>query len=269
MELQGSVSETRPDFVVSSRPLYRFAIVPSMTERLPELAELAEPEDWNYRHTPSDHEFPILYNYLHHTFARLEEETKVAVSSDGEHACWNSGLVTVNQEPIFLLFDRNLFEGDSRPWHFREFRRKGEHHLNYFEALPEMADYFDDPTCLVLDTRFELRANIEHIIAENRERFPIPYRDMSDYQLQTVVRGAIENAKERVRRNYKAAVPQFYRGRVQLLLPLCLESPATADMALVVERFEGFYRASTCLTLDMAFNNARQLARPDRDWLQP
>ena len=186
MELQGSVSETRPDFVVSSRPLYRFAIVPSMTERLPELAELAEPEDWNYRHTPSDHEFPILYNYLHHTFARLEEETKVAVSSDGEHACWNSGLVTVNQEPIFLLFDRNLFEGDSRPWHFREFRRKGEHHLNYFEALPEMADYFDDPTCLVLDTRFELRANIEHIIAENRERFPIPYRDMSDYQLQTV-----------------------------------------------------------------------------------
>jgi len=23
------------------------------------------------------------------------------------------------------------------------------------------------------------------------------------------------------------------------------------------------------LTLDMAYNNARQLAKPDRDWLQP
>ena len=42
-----------------------------------------------------------------------------------------------------------------------------------------------------------------------------------------------------------------------------------ADLALVVEDHVGFYRASTCLTLDMAYNNARQLARPDRDWLQP
>ncbi|HII1671176.1 TPA: DUF3825 domain-containing protein [Salmonella enterica] len=30
-----------------------------------------------------------------------------------------------------------------------------------------------------------------------------------------------------------------------------------------------FYRASTCLTLDMSYNNARLLARPDRDWLVP
>jgi hypothetical protein len=44
---------------------------------------------------------------------------------------------------------------------------------------------------------------------------------------------------------------------------------AEADLALVVERFDGFYRAATCLTLDMAYNNARQLARPDKDWLQP
>ena len=40
-------------------------------------------------------------------------------------------------------------------------------------------------------------------------------------------------------------------------------------MALVVEDSGGFYRASTCLTLDIAYNNARQLARPDKDWLQP
>jgi hypothetical protein len=31
------------------------------------LAALAEPEDWNYRHTPSEHHYPILFNYLHHT----------------------------------------------------------------------------------------------------------------------------------------------------------------------------------------------------------
>ena len=45
--------------------------------------------------------------------------------------------------------------------------------------------------------------------------------------------------------------------------------PTRADLALVVERFADFYRAATCLALDMAYNNARQLARPDRDWLAP
>ena len=92
---------------------------------------------------------------------------------------------------------------------------------------------------------------------------------MEDYGLQTFVKGAIDNAKERVLRNYKTAIPQYYRGKVQLLLPLCLGSPNIAELALVVEDHGEFYRASTCLTLDMAYNNARQLARPDRDWLMP
>jgi hypothetical protein len=38
---------------------------------------------------------------------------------------------------------------------------------------------------------------------------------------------------------------------------------------LVVERHQQFYRVSTCLTLDMAYNNARQICKPERDWLQP
>jgi len=42
-----------------------------------------------------------------------------------------------------------------------------------------------------------------------------------------------------------------------------------ADLALVVERFPEFGRAATCRLLDWAYNNARQFARPDRDWLQP
>jgi hypothetical protein len=240
-----------------------------MPEKLEMLARLAESEEWGYRHTPTEHPFPVLFNYLHHTFERLAEEGKIGVTQDEEHACWNTGLVTVHQEPIYALFDRNLFDDDERMWHFRSFVRKGEAQLNYFDTLPAMAHYFDDPVCLVFDRRFDLRANIEHIIQENRDRFPPAYESSSDYQLQTVIRGAIENAKERVLRNYKAAIPQYYRGRIQLLLPLCLSDPANADLALVVERFEGFYRASTCLTLDMAYNNARQLARPDRDWLEP
>ena len=91
---------------------------------------------------------------------------------------------------------------------------------------------------------------------------------MEDFALQTVLKGAIDNAKERFRRSYKTAIPQFYKSQIQLLLPLCLSNPQRADQALVVERDSTFYRASTCLTLDMAYNNARQLAKQDRDWLQ-
>jgi hypothetical protein len=92
---------------------------------------------------------------------------------------------------------------------------------------------------------------------------------MNPFGLQNLVKGAIDSALERVRRNYKTAIPQYYQGSIQLLLPLSLTDPKRADLALVVEKFSDFYRAATCLTLDMAYNNARQLARPDRDWLVP
>ena len=122
---------------------------------------------------------------------------------------------------------------------------------------------------LVFDDRMDFRVNVEHIIEENRERFPEGYNTMSDYQLNSLLKGVIDNAKKRVRRNYKTAIPQYYSGRIQLLLPLCLRDPHRADLAIVVERHSTFYRAATCLTLDMAYNNARLLTKPDRDWLQP
>lgn len=92
---------------------------------------------------------------------------------------------------------------------------------------------------------------------------------MNDHSVQTFLKGAIDNVKERVQRNYKTAIPQYYKSTIQLLLPLCIGTAEKADLALVAENYGEFYRASTCLTLDMAYNNARQLARPDTDWLQP
>jgi hypothetical protein len=141
--------------------------------------------------------------------------------------------------------------------------------MTKFRHLPDMAHYFDDPSVLVFDSRKELRVNVEHVVADNIARFPQALQGMNQFGLQNLVRGAIDSALQRVRRNYKIAIPQYYHGQVQILLPLSLTEPARADMALVVDRYPDFYRAATCLTLDMAYNNARQLARPDRDWLVP
>lgn len=252
-----------------SEDLFDFAFVSALAEQLAQLAQLAEQEDWTYQHTPSEHPYPILFNYVRYTYRRVAEENKIALSENGQFCCFNTGLVTPNQEPIYTSFETNRREG-AQPWYFKGWFRRGQWELTRFPELPDLPHYFEDPTCLVFDTRKDFRVNIEHIIADTpRERFPEPYRSLENYALQNVLRGAIDTAKERVRRSYKTAIPQYYRGQVQLLLPLCLNNPQRADLALVVERHSTFYRASTCLTLDMAYNNARQIARPDRDWLQP
>lgn len=246
-----------------------FALMPKYSEQIDALAKLAEPEDWDYKHSPATNRHPVLKNYFAYTYKRLAEEKKVAITSGEDYCCWNTGLITSAQEPIFALFNKNKLPGKAYYWHFWKFARRGERELNRFPTLPEMAHYFDDPSVLVFDARKELRLNVEHVVADNLTRFPSELQKMNPFGLQNLVKGAIDSSVQRVKRNYKTAIPQFYQGAVQLLLPLSLTDPSRADLALVVEKFADFYRAATCLTLDMAYNNARQLARPDRDWLEP
>ena len=83
--------------------------------------------------------------------------------------------------------------------------------------------------------------------------------------------GAVKRAKHMIDANYKTAVPQYYKGRIQLLIPICLVSESVPDLALVVSKNDAGnqYLGHTCLTLDMAYNNARLIARPDSAWLKP
>ena len=64
--------------------------------------------------------------------------------------------------------------------------------------------------------------------------------------------------------NHRTPAPQYFNGRLQFLLPLSFERPDCADLVLAVEPYDEFYRATTCLTLAMAYSNARLLGRPDR-----
>jgi hypothetical protein len=251
--------------------LFDFAWFPDRDSQFKELAQLSEDEDWEYHNSenPGGYEAPILFNYIRYTYRRIANERKIGLSDNGDFACFNTGLVTPNQEPFFASFEVNHRQDAQQQWYFKGWFRRGQWELNAFPELPELARYFDDPAVLVFDARKDFRVNVEHIIEDSRERFPPPYDGMASFALRNSFNGAIESAKERVRRNYKAAIPQFYNEQVQLLLPICLTDPQRADLALALEIHRDFYRATTCLTLDMAYNNARQLAKPDRDWLQP
>lgn len=81
---------------------------------------------------------------------------------------------------------------------------------------------------------------------------------------------SIELAQKRVEWNFKTAVPAFYptKNTMSLLLPLDLTEDEKPDVALVVELMEsGAYMGQTILTMEMAYNNARLICRPDSDWL--
>lgn len=51
------------------------------------------------------------------------------------------------------------------------------------------------------------------------------------------------------------------------MLPLCLTGDKP-ELALTIQREDGFYAARTCLTLDMAYNNARLICRPETSWIK-
>jgi len=55
------------------------------------------------------------------------------------------------------------------------------------------------------------------------------------------------------------------------LIPIYLTNAETPDLALALSREENSrrYIGRTCLTMEMAYNNARLIVRPDSDWLKP
>ena len=253
--------------------LYEFAQIADFYGVIEDLANLVEDEDWNYHNTlGTTTDFPILENYIRNTYIRLAREKTVAYSSDFGFCCFDTGLLSkVQHEPIYMQFCENTNPNIDCYWYFSKFFRRGDNEVRRYPKLPEMAFYWEDPTKLIFDPRKELIVNVEHIIQDNKARFPNPFSTMPDYQLQLIIDGSVKAARERLRRNYKIAVPQYFitSGTIQLLIPLCLAAQDTADLAIVVEDYGTMYRASTCLTLDQAMNNARLLARPDRDWLNP
>lgn len=241
-----------------------------------ELAELAEKETWDYTRTPQHETVPILRSYIRYTYRRLKEmDNAIRVSTSGRRAAFNTGLVTPNQEEIFGVLATHP-TGYRQPWLLAGFKKASDRDVveHFGGALPPLADYFDDPSVLLYDRRCPLIINIDHVL-ENIGRFP-PAFQQNEHLLRQAMAGARADVEKRVYRNYKAAIPQYYRdkgrgGTVQLLLPMCLTNPSQADVALTVAKNrEGTaYLGSTVLSLDMAYNNARLLSRPDTEWLQP
>lgn len=94
-------------------------------------------------------------------------------------------------------------------------------------------------------------------------------------RLTNDLKEALHTTPAHVDWNYKTTIPAYYPGeqKMQLLLPLTLAPPDVMDAALLCNhRFDetqgvNNYEGRTILTLAMAYDNARLIARPDSNRL--
>lgn len=232
-----------------------------------------------------------------------DQNWKRKILTAENNAVFNTGLVDHLYEPIYAVFNRNLVESSKIRWWFWTFVKSNDKEHQQLTRifgtnLPEPAHYYNCTSELVYDVKAEIGSyNWDHFI-DNCERLPKEFlRDngpefdydhldtRSDYKrlaelikedgrsmnrIKNRIQDAIEHAIKRVRWNFKTAIPIYYPGQKQisLLLPLALVNEDIIDVALVLEATSsGAYIAHTILTLDMAYNNARLITRPQSDWL--
>lgn len=215
---------------------------------------------------------PILENYLTHNYERLaqerayleeEDKNRKIYIKDGK-ACFNTGLVNDNYEYIFMYFEKNS-RPDKAPWKFKSFfRETNTFLLKEFSPLPKRAEFFSDVNELIYDTSKKITPIFEHILLR-KDRLPNSVVNAQNFE--NIFNGALKRAQRKIELNYRTAVPKFYKGEIQFLIPLCLEDGVTVDTALVVEVKNGNHVGKTCLSIEMAYSDARTIAKPESDWL--
>ncbi len=248
--------------------LYEFAFCHA--NKFDYLAKLADPEPWG-----DDNK--RLISYMSHLYMRIAQVYNECerigapcnnIVFENDMCCFDTGLFTSRYESIYALFVPNMRPEATQKWFLDGFYKASDRTLD-FDDLPERMHFYDNPADLVYDYRYEIRVNIDHILGdeENMSRVPAFFREPGrEMLLRRTLEGAIKEAERRASANYMLAVPQYYRGTIQLLLPLCLTGEVP-ELALTIQREDGYYSARTCLTTEMAYNNARLIARPEASWI--
>lgn len=239
------------------------------------LADKAKAEQWDYLNPefkkPGTN-YPILASYLNYTFLRLQQQGRIKYSPANDKACMNTGLQTPEGKDIYATFYKNKDAATkTQPdWTLFGYFDAYSDKVKDFEPLPDIATYIDDPSDLVFNHNYEFEINYEHILNDNKDRLPDVLKSNSALA-RNAIEGAIRQLNQRLKRNYKLAVPHWYEDKIQLLLPLCITDDNTADVALVAEKdsVRKKYMIRTILTMDMAYLDARIICTPDRHWLNP
>lgn len=223
------------------------------------------PEKWSFDGTDDN---GILKGYLEHTFQRVYEEGKVLETE--EYAIFNTGLFNDYYQPVYGFFVQNLVP-DRQKWFLEGFYTEYYLLKSGITSLPGRAEYVENPADLVFDTSLDIVPQYEHIFGEEENSQRLPENVRTSRMRVQLFDGALRQTRHMLEADYRTAVPQYYNHGIQLLIPVCLQSQGKADLALAcVKTADGKkYLGRTCLTLKMAYHNARLLAKLESGWLHP
>jgi len=268
--------------------IFELAYAPDWQNNLDQLEDLAIEEVWSYKDycNHANKKNPILHQYINHTISRLEEEHAKATTDverqriiykDDDVYCFNTGLYSREYQEIYGYMTKNKNAG-RQEWFFNKFLKSTSPEISTIYPKPRRAKYFNDIHELIFDYELDLDPQFDHILSddENKERIPEGIRSLPLISQLAIFEGAINIARKKIAANYKVAVPQYFKGGIQFLIPLTvdiIENPGKVDLVLAVKKITSttgafYYKGYTALTMDMAYNNARLLAKIDSDWLK-
>lgn len=266
---------------------------------LESVATKALTEPWRFANDTSKLQYPILKNLLEFTYYQAFRQKKISRNEMEGVVVYNTGLVTNEIQEIYVMADIVPYEKPNAL--FKEYYTNprvvvsGSYNFGCLVLDIPNPPVFYDKTAKELF--FDLEAasrpggillNEAHIFGENWNRIadtmgPEALQYSSSVQLRKV---AFENAVRlslRMERVRPVVVSQVNAesGRVQFLLPVFMggycEQNIDGERVTVLpncvlvldDTGNGYYRGSTILSLNMAYQNTRLLRRPDCFWLDP
>lgn len=258
--------------------LFQFAYIPSWYEQLYELSQMAAPEPWRFRqplYETQNTETPILERYINQVFRKQAVDYSCTPEGQAgqifylnqEFACFHTGLNTKDYKSIYMCFNRNKRFNSLRKWCFKGFTTEDSPWFKYVPLLPSRPTYAMRQWMTYYDPEWEIRVNASHILEDEENAARLPESIRSAWNLPLLLETAVELARRKAMTDWSLAVPQIFQSRVQYLLPIHLTNMKRPDLAMALSIMEGYYIGHTCLTLEMAYQNARLLARPTAGWL--
>lgn len=259
--------------------LFDFSYVSDWYWRLEELEQIALPESWKFKKPTvevKNKDNPILERYVNMIFRKQaidynnsesEENAMKHFHIENEKACFHTGLYTPRYKAIYGYFERNKRQNTMRPWVLKGFCDELSPMLKYIEPLPERPIYDLANQGVSFNPEWSIRVNVDHILCDEENVARLPAKVHNAMNLPILLETAVELGRRRAVVEPGIVVAQGYMGKVQYLLPIYLTNMSKPDLALTLTVMDGYYYGNTCLTLDMAYLNARAIAKPVAPWL--
>lgn len=258
--------------------LFDFAYIPNLYDNLQYLAKIACTESWRFKMPAKESKVPdvaILDHYLRQVFNLLailynterdDSNLDNIIYIWGNKCCFNTGLVTKDYEPIYMLFENNRQRLAGKEWYFTVFSKKSEPTLFHVKTLPKpLRNLITQPG--VFDPTCDIRINFSHITTKPENLSRIPEMFQNYWNLSLLIETAIQTSRKKALNEPQIVVTAPYLDKVSYLLPLFLSNPEKPDLVAVLEAQEQCYLCRTCLTPQMAYLNARLTQRPSIKWL--